>query len=296
MLLLVQPDEGVPPILKAIERARKSIDLHIFRIDRREIEDALQAAVRRGVLVRTLIAHTSHGGEAALRKLELRLLGIGATVSRSADDLLRYHGKLMILDRRKLYVLGFNLTRNDMEKSRSLGIVTQQRALVEESLKLFEADFNRQLFRPSVPRFLVSPLNARERLAAFIKGARRQLLIYGTVTDNAMIRLLKARAGAGVDVRILGKLEKGHEGAILAERYPGKRLHVRALVRDARAAFLGSQGLRKAELDKRREIGVIVRDARVVKRMGEIFEADWAQTEAGRRARGRESKTLEGAA
>ena len=98
MQLLVQPEDGVFPVLKAIQKARRSIDMHIFRLDSKEIEKALAAAVTRGVVVRTLIAHTNARGEKGLRKLEQRLLALGATVSRTADDLVRYHGKMMIVD------------------------------------------------------------------------------------------------------------------------------------------------------------------------------------------------------
>jgi hypothetical protein len=45
-----------------------------------------------------------------------------------------------------------------------------------------------------------------------------------------------------------------------ARTFPGKRLHVRAIVRDGRRAFVGSQSLRKVELDERREVGIIIRD------------------------------------
>jgi cardiolipin synthase A/B len=278
MQLLVQPEDGIEPILKAIKQARKTIDMHIFRLDRKRIEKELADAIGRGVAVRTLIAHTNRGGEKELRKLEQRLLSIGATVARTADDLVRYHGKIMIVDRAKLFVLGYNLTRADIEKSRSLGIATRKRDLVEEALKLFEADFDRKAYKGGARFLLVSPVNSRERLTAFITRARKQLLIYGVVTDLAMVRLLNAKARAGVDVRILGKLAKSHE--LTAEKYPGKRLHVRAIVRDGRAAFVGSQSLRKLELDARREIGVVVRDARVVKRIVEVFESDWAGTKA----------------
>ena len=48
--------------------------------------------------VRALIAHTNRGGEKSLRKLEMRLLEAGVTVARTADDLPRYHGKMMIVD------------------------------------------------------------------------------------------------------------------------------------------------------------------------------------------------------
>jgi cardiolipin synthase len=278
MEIFVHPDDGPTPILRAIQVARRSVDLHIFRLDQKKVEQALAAAVVRGVDVRTLIAHLNAGGESALRKLELRLLAIGATVSRSADDLIRYHGKIMIVDRKKLYVLGYNLTRDDMERSRTLGIATRKRALVQEGLRLFEADFNRKSYAPSTSTLLVSPLNSRERLATFIGRAKKQLFVYGVVSDNAMIHLLEDRQAAGVDIRIIGKLEKGHP-AIPAAKYPGRRLHLNALVRDGQAAFLGSQSLRKAELDRRREVGIVVTDRSVVKRMAEIFEADWALTD-----------------
>jgi cardiolipin synthase A/B len=289
MELLVQPDDGIAPILEAIAGARRSIDMHIFRIDRKAIEKALAEAVRRGVVVRTLIAHTANNAEEALRKLEQRLLAIGATVSRSADDLVRYHGKMMVVDRKTLYVLGYNLTRADIDKSRSLGLRVRKPELVKEALALFDADFDRKSYKGNARYFVVSPVNSRERLARLIKNAQTQLLIYcGQVTDNAMIRLLEARAKAGVDVRIIGKIEKGR--TVTAQKYAGPRLHVRAIVRDGRWAFVGSQGLRRLELDARREIGVIVKHPRVVKRIVEIFEADWSATEAGKKEKKEEKK------
>src|SRR3989442_7234998 len=108
MKLIVQPDAGVTPIVTAIKRAKKTIDVMVFRFDRDEITQALEAAVARGVAVRALIAHTNSGGEKSLRKLELRLLASGVTVSRTADDLVRYHAKVMIVDNRILHVYGFN--------------------------------------------------------------------------------------------------------------------------------------------------------------------------------------------
>ena len=114
MKLIVQPDAGVAPIVTAIKQARKSVDVLIFRLDRLEIARALEAAVARGVRVRALTAHQNHGGTKILRKLEMDLLEAGVTVSRTADDLVRYHGKMMIVDGRILHLYGFNFTRLDM--------------------------------------------------------------------------------------------------------------------------------------------------------------------------------------
>ena len=289
MQLIKQPEDGVFPLLKAIKKARRTIDMHIFRLDYKEIEKALAAAVTRGVVVRTLIAHTNARGEKGLRKLEQRLLRVGVTVSRTADDLVRYHGKMMIVDGAWLFVFAFNLTRLDIDKSRSLGVGTRKGALVREAMRLFDADFDRKPYSGGVKDFLVSPVNARERLAAFLKGAKKRLLVYDAgITDNAMIRILQDRVKKGVDLRIIGKVEKGHD--LVAEKFPGKRQHLRCVIRDGRAVFVGSQSLRKLELDARREIGLLVKDPKVVKHVTEVFETDWAMTEAGKKQAKAEAK------
>lgn len=206
MKLIIQPDAGVAPIVTAIKQAKKSVDVTVFRLDRSEIMRAIEAAVGRGVSVRALIANTHSGSDKVLRKLELRLLATGVTVSRTADDLVRYHGKMMM-------------------------------------------------------------------------------------SDDAMLRLIRQRINAGVDVRIVGRVEA--KWKVCADKFPGRRLHIRAIMRDGRRAFLGSQSLRRLELEKRREIGIIVNDKRVVRQMIAVFEQDWAQTGSGKKEVKKETKKAE---
>src|SRR6185295_4623628 len=279
----------IAPIITAIKQAKRSVDILIFRLDRQEIARALGEAVARGVRVRALTAHQNRGGTKSLRKLEMQLLEAGVTVSRTADDLVRYHGKMVIVDNKILHVYGFNFTGLDIQKSRSFGIVTKNEKVVNEATKLFTADFDRQPYTPAGGRFVVSPENARDVLARFLAGARRQLLIYDPqVSDDAMLKIITDRIKAGVDVRVIGKVES--KWNVKCEKYPGKRLHIRAIVRDGKRAFLGSQSLRRLELEKRREVGVIVTDEDVVAQMRAIFEEDWAQTDSGRKQLKKEKK------
>jgi cardiolipin synthase A/B len=277
MQVITQPDEGLAPILKAIKRARKSLDIVIFRFDLPDLEEALAAAVARGVAVRALIAHTNRGGEKKLRRLEDRLLKCGATLSRTADDMIRYHGKVMVVDHKRAFVLGFNFTALDIKKSRSLGLVTSNPKIVAAISKVIDADHNRVPPIITSTRLVVSPENAREQLSTFIRGARRELLIYdANVSDDRVIAVLMQRAAAGVKVKILGGLErKWRETGIKVKDMRGLRLHVRAIVRDRKSAFVGSQSLRKLELDKRREVGLITKDRRAVARIARTFDGDW---------------------
>ena len=281
MELIVQPTDGSKPILGAIERAKTTLDIAIFRFDLKPVEKALEAAVKRGVAVRALIAHINSGGDKRLRQLELRMLNAGVTVTRTSDDLARYHGKLLIVDREELHVYGFNYTGLDL-KSRSLGIVVREKRFVQEALRLFECDVLRQEFESDFEGVVVSPENAREQLATFIKRSKKSLVIWDPkLTDPQMLRLLTQRAKKGVDIRVIGKVAKRAASTIRVQKSP-MRLHVRAAVRDGSEAFVGSQSLRALELDKRREVGLVAKDRKVAKRFREVFEEDWANTGVGK--------------
>lgn len=281
MKLLVQPGDGVSPLVKAINDAEKNVDVLIFRFDRMEIENALVKAVNRGVAVRALIAYTNRGGEKSLRALEMRLLAAGVTVARTDDDLIRYHAKMMIVDEKDLYLLGFNFTSLDIERSRSFGIWTDESKIVKEAARLFDADSKRVPFASDLDNFVVSPLNARAVLADFLKGARGELMIWDpAVTDPAMGRILVERAKAGVKIRVLGRLSGKVSGA--ESRTLFMRLHTRTIIRDGEKVFLGSQSLRAEELDARREVGLIFHDEKIANRLSSLFEDDWKESEAAR--------------
>jgi len=277
--LLVQPGDGVKPILKGIESAKKSIQIVIFRFDWRDVEQALAAAVARGVKVYALIAHTNRAGEEALRKLELRLLADGVTVARTADDLVRYHAKYMIVDGIELYLMAFNLTHLDIGKSRSFAVITRKRNTVAEAARLFEADTLRHTYEPGNSDLLVSPTNSRKRLSALIEKARKEILIYDLkISDEAMIRLLEEKAKQGVAIRVVGRVTQKVAG-VTARKLPKMRLHTRTIVVDGKLAFIGSQSLREVELDARREVGIVFKDSKAVSTLVKTFEDDWALTD-----------------
>jgi len=279
MKLIIEPDDGVAPLLALIKSAKQSVDIAIFRFDRKDIETALKAAAERGVKVTASIAFANRGGERGLRRLELRCLAAGIIVARTSDDLVRYHGKYILIDRRVVAVLSFNFTRLDIDRSRAFGIITTDARWVREAARLFRADCTRTKYVPKTDTFVVSPANSRKALDAFLKGAKKQLLIYDpNISDKEMLRTLQARAKAGVEIKVIGSVARrtGIDGRKLASG----RLHTRTIIRDRRQAFIGSQSLRALELDARREVGLIVRDLKTVRTLIDTFESDWATPNA----------------
>ena len=275
MKLIIEPADGVTPLLSAIKNAKKSVEIAIFRFDRKDVATELEAAADRGVRVTALISFANRGGEQNLRRLELRFLAAGIIVARSADDLVRYHGKYILIDRRVLYMLSFNFTHLDIDHSRGFGVVTTNAIWVHEAARLFRADCTRTKYAPKTETFVVSPVNSRKVLATFLKRAKKELLIYDPrIADKEMLRILQERAKAGVGIRVIGKADGNAPFEV--QKLNGTRLHTRTIVRDRRQAFVGSQSLRTAELDSRRELGLIIRDGKAVKKLAETFDTDWA--------------------
>jgi cardiolipin synthase A/B len=276
--LFIQPESGIQPLLEAIGKAKKSVQILIFRIDRSEIEKALVDAVQRGVSVHALIAYTNRGGDKNLRRFEMRLLERGITVARTADDLVRYHGKMFIIDEHELYLLAFNYTHLDINLSRSFAVSTTNEELVTEAKRLFECDVKRVPYTAGSHNFVVSPINAREELVKFIKGAKKQLLMYEMkISDREFVSLLTEKISEGVDVRVIGRTAT--KARAIPTRSLPIRLHARAILRDGNAAFLGSQSLRKLEMEARREVGIIFSETKIVKEMIEVFDKDWMEAE-----------------
>jgi cardiolipin synthase len=196
------------------------------------------------------------------------------TVTRTADELLRYHAKFLVADD-VLHVFGFNFTKLDITKSRSFGLATRDKRTVQEAIKLFEADVTRNPYIAARSNLVVSPETSRQMLTTFLKGAKKELSIYDEkIQDPAMVKLLKELAANGVRVRVLGHL-KGPDGDVVVRSLKTMRLHVRAIVRDGTRAFVGSQSLRKEELDKRREVGLFINNPTVTRSLLKVFDADW---------------------
>ena len=201
----------------------------------------------------------------------MRLLGAGITVARTADDLARYHGKMIVVDESRVFILAFNFTYLDIDHSRSFGVIVEDAKLVGEAMKLFDSDILRQSYTAGHPALLISPSNSRAQLGAYIQGAKKELLIYDpNVSDSEMLKLLGERAAAGVDIKILGRAPR-----FATHKLAQIRLHARVIVRDRTEVSVGSQSLRTLELDGRREVGILLRNPAVAQKVAQIFDQDW---------------------
>ena len=275
--LMIQPDAGLVPIVQAIRRAKRTVDIAIFRLNRTELETALggsRPARRESARAwwRTRIGAERRGCGSSNSACSRPGSWCRAPAKTSSNTM----ASTLLVDGTQLYLFGFNYTKTDTNGSRSFGVLTRDRRAVRDASRLFECDLARQAYDGLTKSTLVvSPESSREALRNFIKGARRRLAIYDArIEDPTFIKLLRERQTAGVTVQVIGRartLEPGTEVRMLKPH----RLHVRAIIRDGTRAFVGSQSLRRLELDRRREVGLIITNPSVARRMIEVFDRDW---------------------
>lgn len=279
--LIVQPGDSFFPIVEAIDSARSSIDITIFRMDDPVIQKAMLEAVARGVRVRALIAASPRGWEKQNKKI-LRDLGrAGVETKRPLADSKkqRYHYKILVVDRELSLVLTFNPTRENLHYTRDYGVVVHDTAIASELRRLFDADWNDKPFEPeaSLP-LAISPYNSRAKIVEFLYSAKRSIHISDAkVRDAEILALLRAKAAKGVEVRILGKDEalKGKTGAIQYRQISRFKMHAKCVVVDAARAIIGSMNLRPSSLDRRREVGIFVDDPKAIVQLEHVFDLDW---------------------
>ena len=281
--VIVAQDQRRDAVLRVIGAARKRLILSVFRCDDLEVIDGLADALRRKVRVEILITGRAKGWQQRLQRLWVLLESMGATLHRYADPVVKYHAKYIVADQGPALVASLNLTRKCFTSTVDFVVTTHDPGVVSGLTRLFDADCGKSevpLPRGLSKRLIVGPEDARSQFTALIEGARRSIrLIDPDVTDPAIVARLKAKGAAGVEVSLLSR-----------GNLHGMTPHGKLLIIDGVTAVIGSVSLSALSLDFRREVAIIVDDARCVGRLNALFEQADSRS-AGRPTRSRRSAT-----
>jgi len=279
--LIIQPGDSFFPIVDAIDSAKKSIKMTIFRMDDPIVRDAMKYAVTRGVEVQALVAPTSKGWTSKNKKLvdELAAIGVEVRVPRQRKEKLkRYHYKMLMVDDTASLILTFNPTQHNLHYARDFGLLIRDEAITGELNRLFDADWHGEKFEPKDLPLVISPFNSRRKLTDLISSAERSIRILDAkVVDQQLIGLLLRKASSGCTVQIIGRNTEYNEVVpnFMVRRLARFELHAKCIVVDNIRFFVGSQNLRRQSLDSRREVGIIVEDEAMARKIARVFDEDW---------------------
>lgn len=291
--VFVEPQAGEGPVLHAIEGAQRSLWVEVYLLTDRNVIHALEDAANRGVDVRVLLELNPYGVGTTGPHETLQELQAAGVKAEGADPTYHYtHEKAIIVDGATVEILTANLTKSGLggssyAENREYGVVDTNAPDVQETMAIFIADWQRVAPTLADPNLVVSPVNARARLEAFIAGSKTTLLVedeemYDTQTEDA----LTAAARRGVNVEVVLPQPSGSSGmsadvarllrsGVHVRYISSVYMHAKLMVADGSRAFVGSENFSANSLDDNRELGLLIADPQVITTLNQTFRLDW---------------------
>ncbi|MCL4397918.1 phospholipase D-like domain-containing protein [Patescibacteria group bacterium] len=273
LTLFIEPDDGRAPLLNYINASQNQILTEVYILSDKEIGSALAS---RSAITKILLEEHPFGGGNFNQKTKDWL---GNIVRWTNPDFTLTHQKSMVFDDAVVCILNMNLSATAFSKNREYNICSENKEDVAEVTNIFNADWNRKDFSPADPNLVVSPVNSRAKLTAFISGAQKSLDIeMEVVSDDQMVNLLTDKA-KNIPVQILVPNPKdvanspvpGAQVKSLKKPYP----HAKLIIVDGVRAYTGSVNLTTQSLDQNRELGILVSQTDILDRLNQTFAKDW---------------------
>ncbi|BAL81066.1 phospholipase D-like domain-containing protein [Caldisericum exile] len=284
------PDMGKTSVVDGIKNAKNSIDIEIYTFSDTEILQELVSAKKRGVKIRVILEENPYGGYSANKETKDKLSYYGIETKWDNKAYNYTHSKFMIIDSRTGYIMTLNFTKSAFTKNREFGVIVNDENIVQELIKIFEADWKRSPYNPKGDTpLVVSPENSREKIETLLKSAIGEILIYAEeIQDPSVMDILKKRRAYGADVKIIIADPKNIQGndVVISElkRYgidikyiTSPFIHAKIIIVDRKYAFVGSENLSSNSLDNNREVGIILSNPEVIDKLREVFFWDFAK-------------------
>jgi phosphatidylserine/phosphatidylglycerophosphate/cardiolipin synthase-like enzyme len=303
--LITEPDDGIAPVLKMIDDASTSVDLVMYELDDAQVEAALAADERRGVVVRVLLSAGYDGASSTVNGPAYNfLLAHGVAVRWSPSYFSLTHEKSLVVDSARALIMTFNLTSKYYATGRDFGIIDGDARDVAAMERTFGDDWRGSGVNDSERASLggnngdagddlVWSPGSEDALIDLISSAQKSLYIYNEeMADMDVTKALidAAERGVAVSVVMTGADEWKWDFAELATAGVHVRtyaddasaplyIHAKVIVADAGSAsaraFVGSENFSAASLGENRELGIMVSDPMIIESLMKTFSADW---------------------
>jgi phosphatidylserine/phosphatidylglycerophosphate/cardiolipin synthase-like enzyme len=269
-------------LAEALDAARYSIDIAVYRLDLWSIRDALKRAHRRGVSVR-VITESNHENEPEIESLRTA----GIPVQSDQREHLMHH-KFVVIDRLEVWTGSMNFTMNGAYRNDNNLLRIRSHRVAEDYTREFEEMFIEDrygalsLTDTPYPVVSIDGTNVEvyfspddpvaDHLIRMIKEADRSIdfLAY-TLTHDAITDALLVRAAQGVSVR--GVVEAGQASAaggdttrlreagldVRLDTSPG-RMHHKVMIIDRETVVTGSFNFTRTAEQDNDENTLIVHD------------------------------------
>ncbi len=292
--LIVQPDDGIDPILKTLDGAKSSLDIKMFQFTDPLLIEAVIKAHQRGLHIRVMLNPSRFTGEHDNDEAFEAFKNAQVPIKDTNPKYPITHEKSMVVDGKQAFIMSLNWAPKYFGETRDYGLVTNDPAEVNEVAACFEADWHRTEFTPpAVSNLIWSVGKARQEVIDFINSAEHSLFIqHEKYVDTPVIEaLVHAKMKKKVNVHAMALpvhslrdfyrldgiagLRLLDDLGIHVHKLHGTHLHAKLILADKKRALLSSFNIYPKCFNERRELGIRFDDPHLIKRLVEIFEKDW---------------------
>lgn len=298
--VFVEPDAGDHVITDAINGAKKSVWMEMYLLTDRNVINALEDAARRGVDTRVMLeTHPYGGGSVSPTQTLDRLKAAGVQTNSTSPSFALTHEKGLIIDGNTAFIMSCNMTLSALGGSsstsnREYGIIDTNSQDVQTVINIFNADWNRSNVQINDPNLVVSPINSRDDFTSLINGAQKTLVVEAEeMQDSNIEQALVGAAKRGVQVQVILPSASGSsgdsnssgidtikQGGVQVKEDTKLYMHAKMMVIDGQKAFVGSENISTASLDRNRELGLILSDQNVINTLQQTFQQDWTTSKS----------------
>jgi len=303
-------------VVSFIDKAQKSILMSVYKVENKEIIDAIINAKKRGVDVRVILCNFNKSEKfdydgfdkttfvklAKNKKTFDLLVSHNINVVFSDNDIFfAYHPKFFVIDNRLGVISTTNLNDNGFFNARNFLFITTDEKVVADLANLFYMDFSPRRSQKNYNHIAVSPGNYIDEVFNVMNSASQELYIYQTTiahkpTCNKLVKI----ANGGVKIKILTSKRAAQEYSkdelIYCEnvlknqrnidyKYLNDPYYIHAKIiisdpgKDSKSCFLGSSLFWNEGFSQSREVGIVTKKRSSITKIHQIFMKDFAIAE-----------------
>ncbi len=292
MILFVEPSAGVTPIVQLIQKAHKEVELNSYFLDSPTILRALKAAHDRGVEVRVIVDHYPyHMSASKVAQEKERITAIGAQFH-WAPQRFEKSGHQYRFDHAKYICSGTeceigtnNYSWASFHRNREYFVITHNPQIVGAAHAVFAADW-RSSYAPNwVQKYLVlSPDNSQRDILATIEQPGKVYIESEELGNDRTILDALKKKGSDLYIVLPSTVSAADQKNAASLRAAGvhiafmnarkRYIHAKMIV-GAKQAFIGSENLTWTSLHKNREMGLLLTQPDMLRKLQVQFIHDW---------------------
>ncbi|MCF7795787.1 hypothetical protein K9M42_01730 [Patescibacteria group bacterium] len=289
--LYTLPEEnGEKILINYLNLAKEEVNINIYLFSNKNIIKKIKNLAKNNVKINIIIEKEPFGGGYLNYKTVSELSNIKNIEIKNIINIYSLnHAKYIIIDNKISIIMTSNLTGSGLNSSRDFIFATKNKEITKSLNTLFKNDFKVKYFwENNIPENLViSPINSRKILEILIKNAKNSLELYAeNFNDERIINLLNKKSEENVKIKIIlsedissnkytiKKFHKNIETKLIKKPYQ----HSKVIIVDRKILYTGSVNFSMQSMDQNREVGIILKDKKFIKKIVNIFEKDWNNT------------------